>query len=150
MVRMPHLKHQLLAKRKAGRPRVYDSEKIAEELREWVKDENSINFAQFCADRGYLPALIWRLEKESEDFSDTYTLCKLKLAERRERWLNQDMLNYGAFQRYQRGYDQFLEREEDAKDDKDAARRKGIVESEQMNLVMLAKMASEGKISQKK
>lgn len=147
---MPHLKSELPAKRKAGRPRIYDAEKIAEELMQWVKKEDSINFAQFCADRGYLPALIWRLEKETEDFSDAYIIAKLKLAERRERLLNQDLLNYGAFQRYQRGYDQFLEKDEDDKDDKDAARRKGIVESEQINLVMLAKMAGEGKISQKK
>lgn len=146
---MPHLKSQLLAKKKPGRPRIYDSEKIAEELMEWVKDESSINFAQFCADRGYLPTLIWRLEKESEDFSYAYTISKLKLAERRERWMNEDMLNYGAWQRYQRGYDPFLEKAEEDKDDKDAARRKGIVESEQMNLVTLARMAAEGKISQK-
>lgn len=142
-------KSQILSKRKVGRPREYDAMKIAEELKEWVKDEDSINIAQFCADRGYLPALIWRLELESEDFSDAYTLARLKLAERRERLMNNDMLNYGAWQRYQRGYDPFLARDEGDKEDKDAARRKGIVEAEQMNLVMLAKMAAEGKIAQK-
>lgn len=147
---MKYLKKDLLAQRKAGRPRIYDADKIAKELLEWKDDEESINFAQFCADRGYLPTLIWRLEKESEEFSNAYTITKLKLAERRERWMNQDMLNYGAWQRYQRGYDPFLEKAEEEKEDKDAARRKGIVESEQMNLVMLAKMAGEGKISQKK
>lgn len=142
-------KAEILEKRKVGRPRVYDPEKIAEEMLEWVKDEDSINIAQFCADRGYLPALIWRLELESEDFTYAYTITRLKLAERRERLLNADLLNYGAFQRYQYGYDPFLAKDEDAKDDKDASRRKGIAESEQMNLVVLAKMAAEGKISQK-
>lgn len=142
-------KAQLLEKRKPGRPRVYDAEIIAEQMLEWVKDEDSINIAQFCADRGYLPTLIWRLEKESEDFSYAYTITRLKLAERRERLMNADLLNYGSWQRYQHGYDPFLAKAEDEKDDKDAARRKGIAESEQMNLVLLAKMAAEGQISQK-
>ncbi len=142
-------KAQILEKRKAGRPREYDSEKIADELMEWSRDEESINIAQFCADRGYLPGLIWRLEKESEDFSYAYAITRLKLAERRERFLNNNMLNYGAWQRYQRGYDPFLAKDEDDKEDKDAVRKKGIVETEQMNLVMLVKLASSGQISQK-
>src|SRR5215213_7525902 len=120
---MAPTKSQLLEKRKAGRPREYDSQKIADELIEWTRDEESINIAQFCADRGYLPSLIWRLEKESEDFSYAYTIARLKLAERRERLMNNDFLNYGAWQRYQRGYDPFLAKDEDEKEDKDAARK---------------------------
>lgn len=147
--KMAHSKTELLSKRKPGRPREYDAEKIAQELIEWSKDEESINIAQFCADRGYLPGLIWRLEKESEDFSYAYTLARLKLAERRERLMNNNLLNYGAWQRYQRGYDPFLAKDEKQEKDEDAERRKGIVESEQMNLVMLAKMAAAGEISQK-
>ena len=142
-------KAQILQKRKPGRPREYDAEKIAKELMDWCQDEESINMAQFCADRGYLPGLIWTLDKESEDFSYAYTIARLKLAERRERLLNNNLLNYGAWQRYQRGYDPFLAKDEEEKDDKDADRKKGIVETEQMNLVMLAKMAASGQISQK-
>jgi hypothetical protein len=146
---MASSKAKLLEKRKAGRPREYDPDKIADELLEWSKDEESINIAQFCADRGYLPGLIWRLEKESDEFSYAYTIARLKLAERRERLMNNNLLNYGAWQRYQRGYDPFLAKDEDDKEDKDAARKKGIVETEQMNLVMLAKLAAAGEISQK-
>lgn len=142
-------KDQLLAKRKSGRPREYDAEKIATELIEWSKDESSINIAAFCAERGYLPGLIWRLEQEYQDFADAYVLTRLRLAERRERLMNSDLLNYGAWQRYQRGYDPFLAKDEDEKDDKDAARRKGIVEAQQMNLATIVKLANEGKISQK-
>lgn len=131
-----------------GRPREYDSIKIAQEMLEWSKNEDSINMAQFCADRGYLPDLIWRLEKESEDFSYAYTLTRLKLAERRERLLNANLINYGSWQRYQRGYDPFLARDENDKDDKDAARKKGIVDTEQANLVLLARLAAKGAISQ--
>jgi len=142
-------KAKLLEKRKAGRPREYDSKKIADELLAWSKEEDSINIAQFCADRGYLPGLIWRLDKESEDFSYAYTIARLKLAERRERYMNNNILNYGAWHRYQRGYDPFLAKDEDEKEDKDAARKKGIVETEHMNLFLLAKLAGQGKISQK-
>jgi|SRR6185369_2146044 len=143
-------KAELLKKKKMGRPLVYDPEKLAKELLDWSEDDDSINIAQFCADRGYHSGLIWRLEKESEDFERAYEIARLRLAARRERMLNANVLNYGAWQRYQRGYDPFLAKDEDDKEDKDAARRKGIAETEQMNLVMLAKMASEGKISQKK
>lgn len=146
---MAPTKAKLLEKRKAGRPREYDAEKIANELIEWSKDEESINIAQFCADRGYLPGLIWRLEKESDDFSYAYTIARLKLAERRERLMNNNLLNYGAWARYQRGYDPFLAKDEEDKEDKDAARKKGIVETEHMNLFLLAKLAADGKISQK-
>ena len=141
-------KAKLLEKRKGGRPRVYDENKIAQELIEWSKDDDSINIAGFCADRGYHPNLIWRLEKESEDFSHAYTIVRMKLAERRERLLNGNRLNYGAWQRYQRGYDPFLAKDENEKDDKDAARKKGIAETEQTNLFMLAKLAAGGQISQ--
>ncbi len=142
-------KAQMLEKRKAGRPRVYDPEKIIQEMKEWVKEEESINFAGFCADRGYLPGLIWRLEQEDEEFGNAYILVKMKLAERRERLLNAEMLNYGTFQRYQSGYDPFLSRSEDEEKDKDATRKKGVVENEQANLFLLAKLAADGKISQK-
>lgn len=131
-----------------GRPRLYDPIKIAEELVEWSKHPESMNMAQFCSDRGYLPKLIWRLEKECQDFEDAYTLAKLALAARRENYLNCEKLNYGAWQRYQRSYDPFLAKAEDEKEDKDAKRKSGIVQKEQANLVMLARMAAKGEITQ--
>ncbi len=142
-------KEELLKRRKGGPPRQYDPIKMADELIEWAKEEDSINFAGFCADRGYLPGLIWRLEKESDEFSYAYAIAKMKLAERRERLLNSDLLNYGAYQRYQSGYDPFLTKAEDDEKDKEAARRKGVVENEQANLFLLAQLAADGKISQK-
>lgn len=138
-----------IEKNKGGRPRVYDPVIIGQEMLEWVKDIDSINIAQFCADRGYLPPLIWRLEKECEEFADAYGIVKLKLAARREVMLNEGLLNYGTWQRYQRGYDAFLAKDEDEKDDKDAARRKGVADSSQMNLFLLAQMVADGKITQK-
>lgn len=141
-------KHEILAKRKAGRPREYDAEKIAAELLAWAELEDSITIAAFCADRGYQATLIWRLEKESEDFSDAYQLTKMRLAERRERYLNCNQMNYGSWARYVKSYDPFLSRDEDIEKDKDAARQKGVADKEAANLVTLARMAAEGVIKQ--
>lgn len=142
-------KAQLLQNRVPAKNRQYDPDKMAEELLEWVKDEESINFSQFCADRGYLPGLIWRLEKESEEFSFAYQIAKMKLAERRERHLNAEMLNYGAYQRYQSDYDPFLNKHENCEKDKDSARKKEVVKEERLTLAALLKLASSGEISQK-
>lgn len=142
-------KAQLLQNRVPAKNRQYDPDKMAEELLEWVKDEESINFTQFCADRGYLPGLIWRLEKESEEFSYAYQIAKMKLAERRERFLNAEMLNYGAYQRYQSDYDPFLNKHENVEKDKDSARKKEVVKEERLTLAALLKLASDGEISQK-
>ncbi len=144
----PRTKAQLLAAREGGLQRIYDYRVIAAEMEEWVKKEDSINVAQFCVKHKYLPGLIWRLDKEFEEFSRVYTLAKLTLAERRERMLNAGTLNYGAWHRYQRGYDAFLHKVEETQEDREADRKKGIAQSEQMNLVTLARMASEGKIAQ--
>lgn len=143
-------KIELNEKRKGtvGRPRVYDPQKIMEEMLAWSNRDDSINFAGFCAERGYLPNLIWRLEQESKEFEEAYTLVRMKLAERRERYLNADLLNYGTFQRYQKGYDPFLSRYEDMEANMEAERRKGVAKSEQMTLVMLAKLSAEGKFTQ--
>lgn len=143
------LKNELRERRKAGRPRVYDPEKIMQEMIEWVEDDMAISFCDFCYEHGYLPGLIWRLEQENEDFEEAYTFVKMKLAERRERLMNAECLNYGSWARYQGSYDPFLEKHETKEKDEDAKRRKGIVEAEQMNLVTLAKMAAAGEIAQK-
>lgn len=137
------------SKRTVGRPREYDPLIVAKQILEWSADENSINIAQFCALNGYVPMLLWRLERENDDFNYAYTIAKLRLAERRERLLNSNELNYGSFQRYQSCYDPFLDKFEEDKLDKEATRKKGIAQQEQTNLVLLAKLASQGKITQK-
>ncbi len=134
---------------KITKPRTYDYDKLAEEILEWAEQEDSINLCAFCVERGYLPGTLWDIQQKHEPFAQAYEFARMRLAERRERMLNADMLNAGSFHRYQAQYDPFLRKDETDEKDKDAARRKGIVESEQTNLVMLAQMAAEGKISQK-
>lgn len=133
---------------KRGRPRKYDPEIIIEKMIEWAKLESSINFSEFCADNKYLPELIWRLDKESKPFHLAYSITKMRLAERRERLVNCEMLNNGTFQRYQHGLDPFLKKEELELKKQEAKIRALEIQGEQMNLVKLAQMASEGKINQ--
>lgn len=128
---------------------MYDPLEIARQMLEWSKLEDSINIVGFCADRGYVPNLIWRMDKENEEFAEAYMITKMRLAERRERLMNADLLNYGSWNRYQRYYDPFLAKDEDDKEDKDAARKRGVVENEQANLILLAKLAASGEIAQK-
>ncbi len=141
-------KAELLKKRVVVHPK-YNPAVIAKQLLEWVEDEESINFVGFCCLYGYLPSLIWRIEKENQEFSDAYTFAKMKLAERRERMLNENQLNYGAWLRYQRTYDPFLDRDETEREEKEAARKRGVVETDHKNLFLLAKIAAQGQITQK-
>ena len=145
----PSVNKEYFAERRVRKhARKYDHTIIMKEMIDWAKDEGAINFCDFCFERGYLPNLIWRLDQEFEEFSDVYTLVKMKLAERRERLLNTQNLNYGAWQRYQAGYDPFLRSDEDKEKDKDAKRQKGIANDQQANLVTLVQMFRDGAIQQ--
>lgn len=141
-------KEALKERKKCGQKRIYDPKIIAEEMLEWAEQETSINFVGFCAGHGYMASLIWRLEKEDPDFSEIYELVKMKLAERRERLMNMEMINYGSWMRYQKGYDPFLSKHEDDEATKKADREKGLAEQEAMNFVKFVKLAQEGEIKQ--
>ncbi len=154
---MGMLKKDLLARKAKeikklgrGRPREYFPEVIAEELLEWADKDDSISLVAFAAEKGYTSETIWRMANESVVFSDAYQITKMKLAARREILASCDQLNYGSFMRTLAFYDPFLNSFEEKVKDKDAERRKGIAESEQMNLVALTRMVSEGKVKQKK
>jgi hypothetical protein len=131
------------------RPRFYDYEKIADELLEWAELETSINLCQFCADRNYVVKSFYDWKEKSPYFRDAWELTKMRLAERRERLLNADLLNYGTWARHAKRFDPFLHIEEEEDLDKEANRRKGIVQAEQANLITLAQMLRENQISQK-
>lgn len=133
-----------------GRPLVYSPEDVADELTKWSKKETSINLTGFFAEVEYLPDYVYMLMKVNEKFKNAVTFAKMRISERRERLCNSDLLNYGSYNRYQSIYDPFLKSFEDDEKDADAKRRRGVAEAEQMNLVSLARMAGEGKISQKR
>ena len=142
-------KKDMQAKRSRGRPREYDEKIIIEEMLIWSLKETSLNFVGFCAEHGYLPSVIWRLQHEFEEFEEAYMLTRMRLADRREKMLNSEELNYGSWNRYQKHYDPFLDKHEEDDKDKDNKRRKDVAKQEGMNLSTLLKMASSGEIKQK-
>lgn len=129
-------------------PRKFDPAIIIEEMLQWAKKEDSLVFAGFCAEHGYMPELIWKFCQQIKEFEEAYVITKMYLAERRERHMNNDQLNYGAWARYQKWYDPFLSKHEDEEADKDMERKKGVANQEKANLFLLAKMAAEGTIKQ--
>lgn len=131
-----------------GRIKKYDGPTIAMQLTAWVKKDDSINFVGFCADFSYPPYVITNLEKSCDEFAEAYILAKMRLAERRERLMNEDKLNYGSFARYQAMYDPFLGKHEEDEKERDSKRKLGIMIAEQANLSKLAKMAADGLIKQ--
>lgn len=132
----------------SGRRREYDLKIIIEELLAWSLKENSLNIVGFCAEHGYMAETLWRFEHENEEFEEAFKLTKMRLAERRSKLLDENKLNYGAWARYQKHYDPFLDKHEEADKDKEAKRRKDIAVQEGVNLATIVRMANEGKISQ--
>lgn len=82
-----------------GRPREHDREKIAQELIEWARKEDSINFNKFCCTREPpIPAtklLDW--SKEDDNFRVAYQTAKAFLGCRREEWLSKELLHVKAY-----------------------------------------------------
>lgn len=83
----------------AGRPREHDRDKIAQDLIEWAKKPDSINFNKFAAYyEPIFPVSKLRLwAAEDPEFRTAYECAKNFLAFRREEWLNQDKLHVKAF-----------------------------------------------------
>jgi hypothetical protein len=98
----------------AGRPRVHDRESIAEELIEWAKLPDSINFNKFCCTREPpIPASkLLQYSKDCDQFRAAYETAKTFIASRREEWLSKDQLHVKAYDLNATVYDLF------AKDDK--------------------------------
>lgn len=126
----------------------YDRDVLREELRIWTELESSINICQFCAEKGYLPSLLLSLVKQDEGFAWQYGITKCRLAERRERLVNERKLDQGSYHRYQRGYDEFLKKEEDEKLVRETEIKKALVQNQAINLATLVTMIQQGKHQQ--
>lgn len=96
-----------------GRPREHDRDQIAEDLIEWARKDDSINFNKFCSTRNPpIPAsklLQWA--KEEDEFRAAYETAKAFLACRREEWLSQEVLHVKAFDLNSTVYDLFAREE---------------------------------------
>lgn len=91
-----------------GVPRVWDREKVFNDLLEWSKLPDSINLCAFCAKHSLPATLLIRWQKEDENFSQTYEVAKLNLAAKRETMLNNETLHVKAYDLNATNYDVFL------------------------------------------
>jgi hypothetical protein len=96
-----------------GRPRVFDREKVANDLVEWAKKDDSINLNKFCAlnEPRIAPSKLTLWAKEDNDFREAYEEAKCFLAYRREEWLNSQQLHVKTYDLNATVYDYFLREE---------------------------------------
>jgi hypothetical protein len=93
-----------------GRPREHDRDKIASELLDWAKKEDSINLNKFCCTREppLAPSVVLRWSKECDKFRLAYETAKSYLGFRREEWLSAETLHVKAYDLNATNYDMFM------------------------------------------
>ncbi|HEX4374873.1 MAG TPA: hypothetical protein VHZ50_16330 [Puia sp.] len=94
-----------------GRPRIYDREKIFQDLLEWAKLPDSINLCKFCAINELDPDLILQWSRDEPELSRTYRTVKSFIGARREELLNKNKLHTKAYDLNATNYDFFLKDE---------------------------------------
>jgi len=109
-----------------ARPREHDREKIAEDLIDWAKKEDSINLNKFCCTREppIAPSKISIWASECDKFRKAYEQSKAYIGARREEMLTKGTLHVKAYDLNANTYDYFLkqERREQAKFDSDLSK----------------------------
>lgn len=91
-----------------GRPRERDREKIAKDLIEWAKLDDSINVNKFCALHVDPPLAVQKLSQWSEEddsFREAYETAKTFLAFRREEFVSADLLHVKPYDLCAGAYD---------------------------------------------
>lgn len=90
-----------------GRPREHDRAKIAHDIIQWAKRDDSINVNKFCAlyDPPFPTSKLSQWSKEDDEFRQSYEICKAHLAYRREEKLNANELHVKAFDLTAAAYD---------------------------------------------
>jgi hypothetical protein len=96
----------------AGRPREYNRTKIAKDLIDWAKKEDSINLCAFCCLFELDPNCLLEWNRVDEEFSRSYRIAKAYLGARREMQLNKGKLHQLAYAKNSRTYDPFLKNED--------------------------------------
>lgn len=97
----------------AGRPRIHDRQKIAQDLVEWAAKDDSININKFTSyyDPPFSTTKLWVWAEEDPEFRNSYETAKQRVATRREEWLNDKRLHVKAFDISQYAYDPFLHKD---------------------------------------
>lgn len=96
-----------------GRPREHNREKIAQDLIEWAKKDDSLNLNKFCAYYEPIipPSKITLWAKEDDNFREAYESAKSFIGFRREEKLNKQELHVKAYDLNATTYDYFLKEE---------------------------------------
>ncbi len=113
-----------------GRPIEWTDEKIeklADDLLEWCRRDDSIMLTRFCADNEIIASELSYYEENNDKFSKALKLAKLNIAARREEMANSEQINYGVYQRYQGMYDPMLTKHERAEKIFEAELKRQIV-----------------------
>ena len=97
----------------AGRPNEHDRDKLAQELIEWAKKDDSINLNAFCCSREppIAPSKIALFRNEHAKFRQAYEIAKTYLAARRETYLGMKLLHQKAYDLNASVYDVFIKEE---------------------------------------
>lgn len=115
----------------AGRPRLYDREKLAESIIEWAKKDSSMNLNAFCYENDLDPDQVidWAAEKGT-DFSRAYRIAKSFIAVRREERASSGQLHQKAYAINADVYDRILRAERREEKRFDAELNKEVVQAQ--------------------
>ncbi len=94
-----------------GRPREYDPKDMAEKILAWAELPDSTNLCGFSAFHMIPPSRVSTLAKQNDDFRRAFELAKSILADRREKYLSQELLHVKAYDLNATTYDFYLKEE---------------------------------------
>ncbi len=119
-----------------GRPREYDIKKIGEDLVNWSKKPDSINFNKFCCTYEPMipPTYLLRWAKVDEEFCIAYEKAKSSLGARREEMLNSENFHVKAYDLNATVYDEFLKSEKRQQAEFEADLAKKVAETPKNDL----------------
>ena len=98
---------------KAGAPPKYDLEAEAKDLLEWSEGDTATSLYQFTNEKEYLASDLREFALRSEVFSVALKKAKERIGQRREEHCNDEMMNYGVWNRSARLYSTMLDEHED-------------------------------------
>ncbi len=105
----------VIEQKKAGRPRRYDLDELADKLIEWSQQPQNITLLDFCNDYMIVQTYLSDWAREHKAFSEALLYAKSQIGARRERLVSYGKLATCAFGRAQGMYDRMIndyEREE--------------------------------------
>lgn len=93
-------------KDKGGRPRIYDSDILADQLKEYIDKSDDPMIEEFVMQNGVTKDTLYRLEKENQRLSDIIKYCHTKQHIRTVRRIEEGLINptFGIFKLKQRQY----------------------------------------------